>query len=180
MVIWFILLPFRTHILWPFGIFCCHFGTFSPFFGMLYQEKSGNPDRNSHLHNCRDVLVAFQGIVAPKCKIQSCNLVKINIKKLFVAKKPLRLWSVSRSKFYPGWKFNTKGSIPVPRVFISSSYDVNKSCFIPGYKISYTGMVQKLMHMKVREIHLRLHMCVHRSGNNQFCNNNFDLEAAVC
>jgi hypothetical protein len=28
--------------LWPFGIFCGHLGIFSHF-GMLYQEKSGNP-----------------------------------------------------------------------------------------------------------------------------------------
>jgi hypothetical protein len=30
------------HILWPFGIFCGHL-VFFPRFGILYQEKSGNP-----------------------------------------------------------------------------------------------------------------------------------------
>jgi hypothetical protein len=30
------------NILWPFGIFCGHLA-FSPRFGMLYNEKSGNP-----------------------------------------------------------------------------------------------------------------------------------------
>jgi hypothetical protein len=31
-----------SYILWPFGIFYGHFGTYiSPHFGMLYQEKSG-------------------------------------------------------------------------------------------------------------------------------------------
>jgi hypothetical protein len=32
-----------SYILWPFGIVCSHFGTFSPFFGMSYHEKSGIP-----------------------------------------------------------------------------------------------------------------------------------------
>jgi hypothetical protein len=31
------------NILWPFGIFCGHLVYF-PCFGILYQEKSGNPD----------------------------------------------------------------------------------------------------------------------------------------
>jgi hypothetical protein len=31
------------YILWPFGIFCGHFGIFFRF-SMLYQEKSGNPE----------------------------------------------------------------------------------------------------------------------------------------
>jgi hypothetical protein len=39
MVIWSILLPFR---IWPFGIFCGHFGIISHF-GMSNQEKSCNP-----------------------------------------------------------------------------------------------------------------------------------------
>jgi hypothetical protein len=30
------------NILWPFGIFCGHLEYF-PHFGILYQEKSGNP-----------------------------------------------------------------------------------------------------------------------------------------
>jgi hypothetical protein len=31
-----------SYILWSFCIFCGHFGIF-PHFGMLYEEKSGNP-----------------------------------------------------------------------------------------------------------------------------------------
>jgi hypothetical protein len=31
------------YILWPFGIFVGHFDIFS-LFGILYQEKSGNPE----------------------------------------------------------------------------------------------------------------------------------------
>jgi hypothetical protein len=41
-VIWNILWSFGIHNLWSFRIFCGHFGIFSRF-GMLYQEKSGNP-----------------------------------------------------------------------------------------------------------------------------------------
>jgi hypothetical protein len=48
---WNILQPFGIHILLPFGIFyILPFGIFCglllifPRFGMLYQEKSGNPD----------------------------------------------------------------------------------------------------------------------------------------
>jgi hypothetical protein len=32
-----------SYILWPFGIFCGHFGITFSSFGMSYQEKSGNP-----------------------------------------------------------------------------------------------------------------------------------------
>jgi hypothetical protein len=39
-----ILLPLCIS-LWPFGNSCGYFCTFSSF-GMLYQEKSGNPGRN--------------------------------------------------------------------------------------------------------------------------------------
>jgi hypothetical protein len=32
------------NMIWPFGIFCGHLAYFSPFwYGILYQEKSGNP-----------------------------------------------------------------------------------------------------------------------------------------
>jgi hypothetical protein len=53
MAIWkfFMAIPF----LWPFGTLCGHFGNFSNF-GMLRQEKSGNPARNVFcaffLHAC--------------------------------------------------------------------------------------------------------------------------------
>jgi hypothetical protein len=55
MTIWYILWPFGMfydhlvcfmtiwYILWPFGIFCVHLVYFSGF-GIMYQEKSGNPD----------------------------------------------------------------------------------------------------------------------------------------
>jgi hypothetical protein len=36
------------NILWPFGIFCGHLVYF-PRFGILYQEKSGNPDACTYL-----------------------------------------------------------------------------------------------------------------------------------
>jgi hypothetical protein len=65
--IWCILLPFGIPILWPFGIFCGHFSRF----GMLYQEKSGNPVRMSPhpfrlpllcqlLHSVRNVCFAIE------------------------------------------------------------------------------------------------------------------------
>jgi hypothetical protein len=34
--------------LWPFGIFCGNLGLFSPRFGTLCQEKSGNPGLHWH------------------------------------------------------------------------------------------------------------------------------------
>jgi hypothetical protein len=58
MAIWYILWPFGIfyghllyfmaiwYILWPFGIFCDRL-IHSPRFGMLYHEKSGNPDRKT-------------------------------------------------------------------------------------------------------------------------------------
>jgi hypothetical protein len=39
-------------ILWTFGIFVGHFGIFSRF-GMLYQEKSGNPGVYSNIFSDR-------------------------------------------------------------------------------------------------------------------------------
>jgi hypothetical protein len=36
-------------ILWPFGTFCIHSVHFSCF-GIMYQEKSGNPGRDGPLH----------------------------------------------------------------------------------------------------------------------------------
>jgi hypothetical protein len=35
-------------IVWPFGTFCVHLVDF-PFFGIMYQEKSGNPESEAHL-----------------------------------------------------------------------------------------------------------------------------------
>jgi hypothetical protein len=52
-------------ILWPFGIFCGHLVYFMVIwnifsqFGMLYQEKSGNPAQNSYL--VRNIL-AYRGL----------------------------------------------------------------------------------------------------------------------
>jgi hypothetical protein len=43
---WSILRPFGVHILWPFSIFHGYLVYFSRF-GMLYQEKSGNPALHS-------------------------------------------------------------------------------------------------------------------------------------
>jgi hypothetical protein len=37
-----------SYMLWPFGIFCGHFGVFFSF-GMLRQEKSGNPSNGQKL-----------------------------------------------------------------------------------------------------------------------------------
>jgi hypothetical protein len=31
------------YALWPFGIFCGYFGIYFSSFGMLFQDKSGNP-----------------------------------------------------------------------------------------------------------------------------------------
>jgi hypothetical protein len=35
-------------MLWSFGIFGANFGVFFPRFGLLRQEKSGNPGENSN------------------------------------------------------------------------------------------------------------------------------------
>jgi hypothetical protein len=43
MAIWPILLPVGIHIVWPFGIFLTIWYTYFSRFGMLHQEKSGNP-----------------------------------------------------------------------------------------------------------------------------------------
>jgi hypothetical protein len=55
------------NILWPFGTFCGHLVYFSPF-GILYQEKSGNPGMINDLRcrrRCHPPHVAF---VSKECK----------------------------------------------------------------------------------------------------------------
>jgi hypothetical protein len=44
------------NILWPFGIFCGHL-VLSPCFGILYQEKSGNPVSESCLRVGRAIII---------------------------------------------------------------------------------------------------------------------------
>jgi hypothetical protein len=39
------------NILWPFHIFCGHLVYF-PRFGILYQEKSGNPGQHEPIESC--------------------------------------------------------------------------------------------------------------------------------
>jgi hypothetical protein len=51
MVIW--------YILWPFGIFYGHLVYFSPRFGTLNRENSGNPDRVPGVAEVGGFLVAF-------------------------------------------------------------------------------------------------------------------------
>jgi hypothetical protein len=46
MAIWNILRPFDVYILWQFGTFCFRL-VYLTHFGMLYHEKSGNPDERS-------------------------------------------------------------------------------------------------------------------------------------
>jgi hypothetical protein len=41
--------PVIWHVLWQFGT-CSHVLVHFTRFGMLYQEKSGNPDRKKHLY----------------------------------------------------------------------------------------------------------------------------------
>jgi hypothetical protein len=55
MTLWSILRLFGN-ILWPFDIFCGHLVYF-PRFGILYQEKSGNPAlyRKSQLKTCSEI-----------------------------------------------------------------------------------------------------------------------------
>jgi hypothetical protein len=69
----YILLEYFTtiwHVLWHFGILCSDVVYFLRFFGMLYQEKSGNPARN-----CAHLTDGFLGgrHVSPENKsIASC------------------------------------------------------------------------------------------------------------
>jgi hypothetical protein len=57
------------YILWSFGIFCGHL-VYLPRFGMLYQEKSGNPDSNPscYLHSVAKMRGAVSTIVVPTKK----------------------------------------------------------------------------------------------------------------
>jgi hypothetical protein len=51
------------NILWPFGIFCGNLVLFFPRFGILDQEKSGNPDFNRRTSSLRaEVLIGGLGL----------------------------------------------------------------------------------------------------------------------
>jgi hypothetical protein len=59
---------FDVHIKRPFGTFCGQFGIFFSIFGLLYQEKSGNPGFETRIANtyfCLDIVAKIMKFFVP-------------------------------------------------------------------------------------------------------------------